>query len=468
MRLTKIVCTIGPATSSKTIQRRLIQSGMDVVRFNLSHSDFIDHLSNKKQIQALSKEMDKKIAFLFDLPGPKVRLTGPVKPLLLQKGSKVTIISGRRTNPDLNTVNITKLSKCLHPGDKILIRDGIVKLKVIDIKGSKITTEVLVGGEIYKGNGVSVPGIDLNLPSITARDIELALKSAKSGANWIAQSFVKKASDIAKLREVLAENGFNIPIMAKIEKKEAVQNINEIIDTADGIMIARGDLGTELLPEDVPIIQKQIISLATQAGKPVVTATQMLESMVSSASPTRAEASDVANAIFDQTDAVMLSEETAIGMYPVESLSVMRRIIEKTESHIDYSILLEQKGRLVTSGMTDAISYASAEIAHDLQASLIITSTETGNTALQVSKYRPTKPILAVTPNESTALKLKMVFGVYSAVIKPSKNIDDMFDKAIKAARKVKMIKKGEKAVITAGVIVNVPGTTNLIKVQEA
>jgi pyruvate kinase len=468
MRLTKIVCTLGPASKSKNIQRRLIKSGMDVARLNLSHGLFEDHLRNLKQIRELSSGLKKRTAVMFDLPGPKIRLVGPAEPFMLDKGGLLTIFSGRNIKPDEAAVNFSTMGRYIKSGDKIFINDGLIKLKVLEVRGSKIKTEVLVGGEIKKGNGVTVSVADIKLPSVTKRDIELAILCAENGADWLAQSFIKKASDIAKLREALAKAGYHVPIMAKIEKKEAVENIDEIIEAADGVMVARGDLGIQMPPEDVPIIQKQIIALAAMAGKPVVIATQMLESMITSASPTRAEASDVANAIFDKTDAVMLSAETAIGKYPVGTVNVMRRIIEKTENNINYGAALKARGRLVTDETSDAISYASAEIAFELKASLIITATQTGNTALQVSKYRPPKPILALSPEEKTVHKLKMAFGVYPAIIEPSKNIDDMFDKAMESAIKEKMITKGQKAVITAGVIVNVPGTTNLIKVQEA
>lgn len=468
MRLTKIVCTLGPATSSKAIQSRLINAGMDVARLNLSHGNFDDHLKTFKQIRILSNSLKKKVAVLFDLPGPKLRLKSPTENYLLEKNKEVSIYSGGREPKESLALNYPGIAPQIKKSTCILINDGRVKLKVTGIDKNEIKAKVIEGGPVKKGNGVILPGTGLNLPSVTEKDIKLAKDSAKAGADWIAQSFVKKAEDIAKLREALVAEGYNVPIMAKIEKKEAVDNLEEIIEVADGLMVARGDLGIEMLPEEVPLIQKKIIKLATQSGKPVVTATQMLESMVGSATPTRAEASDVANAIFDGTDAVMLSGETAIGKYPAESINVMRRIIEKTEKNIDYAAALEQKNNVATEITTDAISYASAELASGLKAKLIITSTETGNTALQVSKYRPSKPILAVTPSDKTCLKLKMVWGVYPVIIEASKNIDDMFEKAIEAAKKEKLIAKGQKAVITAGVIVNVPGTTNLIKVQEA
>ena len=467
MRLTKIICTLGPATSSKSVQKKLVQSGMDVARLNLSHGCFADHKANFKQIRAISRELNKKVAVLFDLPGPKLRLKFPEKPVILKENDLIEISTGASLSKAV-AVNYKGLPSDLEPGNHILINEGQVRLKVAAINRDSIEAKVEVGGEVQRGNGFSVPGVKLNLPSLTKNDISLARQSCAAGADWLAQSFVKKAADIAKLREAVAQEGCSVPIMAKIEKKEAVENLEEIIETADGVMVARGDLGIELSPEDVPIIQKRIIGLATLAGKPVVTATQMLESMINSPTPTRAEASDVANAIFDQTDAVMLSGETAIGNYPGESVSVMRRIIDKTEANINYGQMLEAKAHIVSEEPTDAISYASAELAHDLKASLIITATQTGNTAMHVSKYRPSKPILAVTPDNQTAYKLKMAWGVYPVVIKPSKNIDDMFEKAISAARENRLLKKGQKAVITAGVLVNIPGTTNLIKVQEA
>jgi pyruvate kinase len=469
MRRTKIVCTIGPASSQPGILRQLIEAGMDVARINLSHGSDSQHLRNIRNVRQISEEIGKKVAVMFDFSGPKIRI-GEIAAgeIFLEEGAEF-VLSTEPVSGDNKQVfvNYKNLPQDVFPGSTILLDDGLLQLQVIEAEGTRVKCKVVAGGKLSSGKGVNVSDATIRTPAITEKDITDLDFAIKSEVDWIAMSFVRTAQDIEQLKALIAQAGYSIPVIAKIEKHEAVKNIDEIINVSNGIMVARGDLGVEMSAEEVPIIQKQIISRAVRAGKPVITATQMLESMIYSPRPTRAEASDVANAIYDGTDAVMLSAETAAGKYPVEAVKIMATIAEKTESAVNYADQLIHKSNWVRGNTTDAISFAACELVHDLKAKAIIVSTQSGNTARRVSKYRPTAPIIAVSPDLKVIKQLQLSWGVVPVQVIPGTNIDDMFTKAVEAGLKTGLVEKGEQVVITAGVLVNVPGTTNLIKVHK-
>jgi len=469
VRRTKIVCTIGPASSQPEILRQLIEAGMDIARINLSHGSENEHLQNIQNIRRISEETGKKISLMFDLSGPKIRV-GEIAAgeVLLKEGAEFILTTQpTKGNEKQVFVNYENLPQDVFSGSMILLDDGLLQLQVIETTDKEVKCKVLAGGRLSSNKGVNLPDVTTRLPAITKKDIADLDFALKSKADWIAMSFVRSASDVRQLKDLIGQVGYSTPVIAKIEKHEAVKNINEIIDASDGIMIARGDLGVEMSAEEVPIIQKEIISKTIRAGKPVITATQMLESMVHSPRPTRAEASDVANAIYDGTDAVMLSAETATGSYPIEAVKIMASIAEKTESAISYADQLIHKSNWVRGNTTDAISFAACELANDLKAKAIIVSTQSGNTARRVSKYRPPVPIIAVSPDAKIVKQLKLSWGVMPVEVAPSRDIDDMFNKAVEAALETGLVEKGDHVVITAGVLVNVPGTTNLVKVHR-
>ncbi|HDP70208.1 MAG TPA: pyruvate kinase [Actinobacteria bacterium] len=469
MRRTKIVCTIGPASENPKVLKRLAEAGMNVARLNFSHGNHEEYARNIFNIKKISADLNTPIGIIGDLSGPKIRI-GEIsnKHIVLEAGQSLTLTT-RPLIGDKNKiyVNFPELPRDVSLGGTILLNDGLIELRIKKIEGDEVVTEVVSGGELSSHKGVNLPGVSVNIDPITEKDIEDLKFCLERGIDWVAMSFVRFPGDIKNLRLLIEDYGENVPIIAKIEKHEAASKIDEIIDEADGIMVARGDLGVEMSLEDVPLIQKRLIDKAMRKGKPVITATQMLNSMIENPRPTRAEVSDVANAIFDGTDAVMLSGETAIGDYPVETVKMMARIIEKTESFIDYSGKLGDKRKWSQESSTDAISFASCELASGLKARVIITSTQSGNTARKVSKYRPSEQIAAVTPEDKTARQLTVSWGVRPLCITSGRDTDEMIEKSIDKVVEAEMAKKGDVVVITAGVIVNIPGTTNLIKVHE-
>ncbi|RJQ32389.1 MAG: pyruvate kinase [Actinobacteria bacterium] len=466
MRATKIICTIGPKSSDSQVLKKLVLGGMDAARFNLSFASLEDHFKTLNTIKKISK---KSVASLFDLRGPKIRVSKIEGEIVLESGQEFVLT----TKPVLGStnevyVNYPKLAKEVKAGQRILINEGQVVLKVFSKDGLRLYCKVITGGTLLSGKGVNLPGASLKAPALTAEDKKDIEEIVKNNIDWVGMSFVRSAKDVLSLKRLINKLGGKTLVMAKIEKREALENLDAIIDAADGVMVARGDLGIELPIEEVPIIQKTIVKKCQRLGKPVVIATQMLESMVSSARPTRAEASDVANAIFDETDAVLLSDETAIGAYPVESLKTMEKIIKKTEANIAYDKKLKSKVRwLYDNNVTDAISLSSAELAVDIGARAIVTSTQSGNTARAISRFRPPVRIIAVTPQQSTLGQLQLSWGVTPIKVEASKDINDMFSIATKATLSSKCARKGDKLIITAGAMVNVAGTTNLIKVQQ-
>jgi len=466
MLRTKIICTLGPSSEDKQTIKQLIKAGMNIARINLSHGTHDEHRKRINALKEVCGELKVNVALLLDTKGPEIRLgTFYGGKITLKKGQEFILTSKPLIGDEkIAFINFDNIAKTVEPGEKILLSDGLIELCVKKIEGENVICTVLNSGEIGDRQGVNIPNKSLPLPALTQRDIEDLQFAVKVGADFVAASFVRKADDVREIRRVLDKNGgSDIHIIAKIENQEGINNIDEIIDVADGIMIARGDLGVEIPVQEVPLVQKQIISKCNIAGKPVITATQMLDSMIRNPRPTRAEATDVANAIFDGTDAIMLSGETAAGKYPVEAAIMMAKIAEKA----DIAALEAGKQRQITvKSITDAISHATCSIASELGAKAIITSTKSGYTARAVAKFRPAAPIIAVTYNEKVIKTLQLIRGVTPLKVNETSSTDEMFHEALKGAVTSGMVKSGDLVVITAGVPINVTGTTNLIRVH--
>ncbi|ANE48443.1 pyruvate kinase [Paenibacillus swuensis] len=471
MRKTKIVCTIGPSSESLENTKKLINAGMNVARLNFSHGDFEEHGNRIKNIRQACQEMGKTVAILLDTKGPEIRLGKLAQePIELQQGENITLTTEEMLG-DITRIPITykDLPKDVKVGSTILIDDGLIGLTVTGIRnGTEIDCVIVNSGQIKSKKGVNVPGVRISLPGITEKDANDIIFGIESGIDFIAASFVRKASDVLEIRQLLERyNAEHIQIISKIENQEGVDNLDEILEVSDGLMVARGDLGVEIPAEEVPLVQKRMIQKSNIAGKPVITATQMLDSMQRNPRPTRAEASDVANAIFDGTSAIMLSGETAAGKYPVESVETMSRIALRAESALQYREIFVHQAAISQTSVTEAISQAVANTALDLEAKAIITSTESGYTARMVSKYRPKAPILAVTPSEQVMRRLAMVWGVIPVKGTAATTTDEMFDIAVNGGVSTGMLSLGDLVVITAGVPVGRAGTTNLIKVHH-
>ncbi|MDO5155314.1 MAG: pyruvate kinase [Eubacteriales bacterium] len=469
MRKTKIICTLGPATDDDNVLRELMIEGMNVARFNFSHGTHEQHKVNLERVKRLREELGLPIAALLDTKGPEIRLKN-------FKDGKVTIESGQRfvlTTRDIEgdetQVSITYkgLVDDIRVGCNILIDDGLISLRVESMTDTDIICIVENGGVISNHKGVNVPNVELSLPYVSEQDKADIIFGIEQGFDFIAASFVRKADDILAIREILSENNCDfINIIAKIENMQGVDNIDEIIRVSDGVMIARGDMGVEIPLEEVPSIQKMIIRKVYNAEKIVITATQMLDSMMKNPRPTRAEATDVANAIYDGTSAIMLSGETAAGMYPVEALRTMTKIAERTEADIDLVKRFNRRESLVNPDITNAIAHATCTTAMDLNATAIVTVTKSGKTARMISKYRPACPIIGCSPYENVWRQLNLSWGVLPVMVDEKTNTEDLFEHAIEQAEKKGYVKQGEITVITAGVPIGVSGTTNLIKVH--
>lgn len=468
MRRTKIVCTIGPSTDHAAGIAGLVEAGMNVARLNLSHGKLEDHLRRAMIIREVSRQMKLFVAVLADTRGPEVR-TGLLAsaPVFLAEGQEFTLTAAA-VEGDSRRVSVSYpyLARDLAPGRLVLLDDGLITLKVKDIAGEDVLCEVVHGGELYNRKGINLPGTFLKLPALAAADREDLVRLFEEEIDFIAASFTRRWEDIVEVRRLVEEKRGECAIIAKIESLEGVENFASILDVADGMMVARGDLGVEIPTEEVPVLQKQIIQCCNRAGKPVITATQMLESMIRHPRPTRAEVSDVANAIFDGTDAVMLSGETAVGRFPVEAVSTMSRIAIRTEEALQYKQILEHFAPAMEKTVTDAISYATCHTAQELTAAAIITATQSGHTARMVSKYKPQAPIIAVTPRYRVAARLQLTWGVYPVLCPPMETTDEMFAAATRAALEEELIGEGDLVVITAGVPVGVSGTTNLLRVD--
>ena len=468
---TKIVCTIGPASESIDTLKELIKSGLNVCRLNFSHGNYEEHGKRIDNIKAARNEMKLPIAILLDTKGPEIRtgkFSSPEVNLVEGQNFIITMeeVLGDETKC---TVSYKELVNDVKPGNQILIDDGLVGLAVKEIKGQEILCIVQNAGTIKDNKGVNVPNVKINLPAITPKDKKDIEFGIEQGIDFIAASFVRKASDVLAIREILEENNAtNIQIISKIENQEGVDNIDEILEVSDGLMVARGDLGVEIPTEDIPIVQKELIKKCNILGKPVITATQMLDSMIRNPRPTRAEVTDVANAIFDGTDAIMLSGETAAGKYPLESVKTMASIAIRAEQTLDYEELLKTKVKLRQLNITNAISHATCTTAIDLKASAIISATASGYTARMVSSYRPSAPIIAATNSEMVMRQMGLVWGVYPLLAEKGLSTDDVFEKSVQSALDMDYISSGDLVVITAGVPVGIAGTTNLINVHIA
>ena len=465
MRHTKIVATIGPASDNEDLLNKLVEGGLDVARLNFSHGTYEEHGRRIEIIKQIAAKYDKYIGIMLDTKGPEVRVGElPQGEMSLEKGMEVLL--SHQFGTGIIPITYSGLPDDVEVGVQILLDDGLIGLEVEAIRQDKIKCRVLNGGILKSNKGVNVPGILLELPPVTDKDVADIRFGVEQKVDFIAASFIRRAADILEIRRILEEKGADINILAKIETQAAVNNIDEILQVADGIMVARGDLGVEIPSEEVPLVQKEIIKKCNMAGKPVITATQMLDSMISSPRPTRAEASDVANAIFDGTDAIMLSGETAAGKYPIESLDMMDRIARRTEQALDFKKKVQERHDRFTPSVTESISHASSTISRELDTAAIITPTESGSTARMVSKYRPQVPIIAASPHVKVLRKLSLVWGVTSVKVAETDGTDDMINASVTAALGKRLIVHGDMVVITAGLPVGVAGTTNLVKVH--
>ena len=470
MRKTKIVATLGPSTDDPDVLSAMITSGLDVARFNFSHGSHESHKERVDKLRAACKKTGATVAMLADTKGPEIRLgTFQCGKVELVAGNPFTLttseIPGDATRA---SISYPDLPRELSPGSRILLDDGLVELLVESISGANITTRIVTGGIISDRKSLNVPRVRLDIPYINAKDRSDLRFFVESNFDIIAASFVRSAEDIMEMREELhrIDSNNKIRIIAKIENAEGVSNADSILSVSDGLMVARGDLGVELEYEDLPIIQKTLIKKTLHQGKSVITATQMLESMIHNPRPTRAEASDVANAIYDGTSAIMLSGETAAGKYPVESISAMTRIAERIERDIDYRQRLSRSEHKAETSITNAISHATVTTAHDLNTAAILTVSMSGDTARNVSKFRPQCPIIACTPDPVTMRQLKIAWGVVPLLSKEETDTTAMFNHAVEAALKGGYIKEGDLIVLTAGVPVGLSGTTNMLKVH--
>ena len=468
IRNAKIVCTIGPASSSPKVIERLIKAGMDVARLNFSHGTHNEYKKVIKSIRDTSRKLKKAVAILQDLQGPKIR-TGLLKDgkIILKSGNKF-VLTGRKIlgTSEMVSTTYSSMYRDVKKGDRILLDDGLISLKVNNVKGTEIACEVINGGVLTDHKGINLPGIKVGLSSITEKDIEDLYFGIKQGVDYVAISFVRTDKDVKSVKDIIKKKGSFIPVIAKLEKPEAIDNLEKIVDEADGLMVARGDLGVEMSPEAVPVIQKNIISMANKKEKPVITATQMLESMINNPRPTRAEASDVANAIFDGTDAVMLSGETASGKYPVESVEIMARIIFAAESGSLYRHVSDRRrGRIST--YPNAVSSAAVHASHQIEAKLIVVFTQSGSTALLVSKQRPSMPIIAYTPSENIMRRLNLYWGVIPKTMGLIEDTDDLIREMDRGLVSNKMVRKGDSVVILMGMPISQKGVTNMMKLHR-
>ena len=461
IKKTKIVCTLGPVSENEETLRELIKNGLNVCRLNFSHGSHEEHKGRMDLVKKLREELNMPTAILLDTKGPEIR-TGKfdAPEVLLEEGQTFTItMKDVMGNKEMCTVSYKGLANDVKTGDTILIDDGLVGLTVKEINGDDIVCEVQNSGIVKNHKGVNVPGVKVNLPAITEKDRSDIEFGIEQGIDFIAASFVRKVSDVLAIREILEENNAtHIKIISKIENQEGVDNLDEIIEVSDGIMVARGDLGVEIPTEEIPVVQKLMIKKCNEAGKPVITATQMLDSMIRNPRPTRAEVTDVANAIYDGTDAIMLSGETAAGKYPVEAVKTMATIAKRAEETMRNRRTKINKSKNVT----DAISYATCTTAMDLDARAILSSTASGHTARMVSKFRPDCPIIATTSDESVRRQLSLTWGVLPVMRNKSANTDQVIVNSIEAAKTAEYVNENDIVVITAGG----SETTNLIKVE--
>ena len=470
MRKTKIVCTIGPSSQDEEIFKELILNGLNVARLNFSHGTHAEHKEKIITIKKVREELNTQTAIMLDTKGPEIRVrdfeTGQAE---LAKGQDFILTTREiKGNDKIVSVTYSQFANDIKKGDTILIDDGLISMEAVEIiNNTDVKCLVKNGGTVKNKKGINVPNVQINLPALTDGDISDIKFGIELGIDYIAASFIRKANDVIEIRRVLEEeNAGHIMIISKIENRQGVENIDEIIEVSDGIMVARGDLGVEIPAEEVPLVQKMIIRKCNDAGKPVITATQMLDSMIRNPRPTRAEVSDVATAIFEGTDAIMLSGETASGSYPVEAVKTMARIALMIEGSLNYNELLKSKSPASNCSVTDSISYATCKSSLDLRASAIISATTSGYTAASVSRYRPAAPIIAATPFEQVMRKLAIFWGVYPIKIEKLQSTDLIIEKSVETALKSGYLNKGDLTIITAGVPAGISGITNLLKVH--
>lgn len=470
MRRTKIVCTIGPASDSEKVLEALFKEGLDVCRLNFSHGTQEEHLERLKRIKNIRQKLNLPIATMLDTKGPEIRLGifKDQKRINLESGDRFTLTTRDLEGDEhIASVSYKDLPHDVKEGSRILIDDGLVELRVESIEGTEIYCSCFNGGEISSRKGVNVPDAQVNLPALTEKDISDIKFAVKNDMDFIAASFIRKAQDVLDIRRILEEEGdYDIKIISKIESKEGLENLDEIIEASDGIMVARGDLGVEIDTEKVPIAQKNMIKKCNEKGKVVITATQMLDSMIRNPRPTRAEANDVANAVLDGTSCVMLSGETASGKYPIESVITMRKILEVTEDSMDFDEILSKKIEEISNTITNAIGKSTCTIARDLNAKAIITATTSGYTTRSISKFRPKSLIIGATTSEKVRRQLNMEWGVKSILVENKEISNDVIDASIETSVKKGLVSPGDTVIITAGVPVGLAGSTNLIKVE--
>jgi pyruvate kinase len=465
-RRTKIVATLGPASDSTEQLSALIAAGMDAARLNLSHGSHADHAARAARVREVEAEAGRPIALIADLQGPKLRIGALDEPMILVRGETITICAEESAVDGELPIAPAVIGDVLKAGNDVLIDDGLVRLHVEDVDAGRAHCAVVVGGRISSHKGVNLPGVPLPIPSLTRKDIIDLEFALGLGVDYVALSFVRSAADVRDLKVLIEQAGGQARVIAKIEKSEAIEALDDILAETDAVMVARGDLGVEIGPALVPLLQKRIILKALERGKPVITATQMLETMIHSAEPTRAEASDVANAILDGTSAVMLSGETAVGEYPVEAVAYMDRIALAIEPSMGYRHEIPEAGQNPTIG--GAMSNAACDIAEALRAAAILVPTFSGRTASAVARLRPRRPIVALTHKDWAMRQLALEWGVTPLLIDESPNIEQLWSESITAAREAGFIKSGDRVVITAGTAVNIPGSTNVIKVDIA
>ncbi len=467
MRKTKIVCTLGPATNDLNVLRQLMINGMNVARINFSHGDHKEHAKRIAEFKKLREELDLPVALLLDTKGPEIRIKDFKDGKATLKNNGTFILTTDEVEGDSEKVSVTysNLPQELEIGTRILIDDGLIELTVKEISGNDVICRVVNGGALSNKKSINIPGVSIKMPYMSDKDKADILFGIAQDVDYIAASFVRNAYDVMEIRKILDENnGHDIQIIAKIENHEGVDNIDDIIRVSEGIMVARGDMGVEIPYEDLPSVQKMLIEKCYKAGKKVITATQMLDSMIRNPRPTRAETTDVANAVYDGTSALMLSGETAVGKFPVESLLAMAKIAEKTEESIDYNAKFRSQEITSTPNITNAISHATCTTALDLGATAIITVTKSGDTARMISSYRPSCPIIGTTTEKKVYYQLAMSWGVVPSMSEEQETTDDLFEHAVDCALKTGCVKNGDLVVITGGIPVGISGTTNTLK----
>jgi pyruvate kinase len=463
-RRTKIVCTIGPVTGTAEGVRALVDAGMDAARLNLSHGTKEEHAERARLVREAEQETGRPLALIADLQGPKLRIGALDAPVTLTRGEEICVVGEEFSHNGELPVSPSVIGEVLQPGHEVLIDDGLVRLRVERVEAGRARCAVLAGGVVSSHKGVNVPGVPVPIPSLTRKDMDDLEFALDLGVDFVALSFVRSAADVRDLKDLIVQAGSRANVIAKVEKAEAVDALDAVLVESDAIMVARGDLGVEIGPELVPLIQKRIIVGALERGKPVITATQMLESMIHQPEPTRAEASDVANAILDGTSAVMLSGETAVGEYPMQAVGVMDRIARAVEPSLGYRHQLPEADDEPTVGQ--AMSNAACDLAESLQASAMLVPTFTGRTASSVARLRPRRPVVGLTHHEYAWRQMAVEWGVIPLRIPECADVEELWQQSVEAARAAGVVDPGERVVITAGTAVNIAGSTNVIKVE--